>query len=115
MFVSKLRLFRPVMYSRRLFMTKPTYSKFLFNYSRMFIHSRGYNNTVGDLPWDMVVDMSGYIQGCRNCEDFAYVFKLYPELPENFIAYAFHQIGMHNYDRDKHFWDVVLPKVKVRK
>ena len=33
-------------------------------------------------------------------------------MPENYIAFAFYQIGNFNHDRDIFFWETILPRVK---
>ena len=84
----------------------------LFNIPKMMVSKKGYNNYVGDVTWNQALEMGGYMVGSRTVDDFAYTFEKFPELTDSMVAYAFNQIGMHNYDRNENFWAVVLPRVK---
>ena len=121
MFLSKLRLFRPLLCANKAMMHTKTKTKGLFFYPRMQVHSRGYNVETGDLYIEDFLDMSQYITDSNKCEDIAYVYKKYEELTVDHIAFSFQRIGKYyflifigtqNWDRGDEFYETILPRVK---
>ena len=111
---ARTRLLRPIMYLKKatLITNSIKYPRTLFNMPKMMVHSRGYNNFAGDVEWDIVNEMAGYMSGVRNADDVAYVFDKFPELTVEMIAYGLNRVAYFNSDKNENFWNVVLPRVK---
>ena len=78
------------------------------------VHARGYNEHFDN--WSFLFHEANMaMSGCRNTDNFVFVFKKYGKHMTDFQkAYAFWYIGKQQLQRTPEFWSVILPEVKTQ-